>query len=43
MVLGSLSFTIPKLEIGGTVFELTIHHVNCVRPNNVIMEKRLLM
>jgi hypothetical protein len=42
-VLGSLSFTIPKLEIGGTVFEPTIHRVNRVRPDHVIMEKCLLM
>jgi hypothetical protein len=42
-VLGSLSFTIPKLEIGGTVFQPTIRRVNRVRPDHVIMEKRLLM
>ncbi|CAD6226044.1 unnamed protein product [Miscanthus lutarioriparius] len=42
-VLGSLSSSIPKLEIGGTVFATTIRRVNRVRPDNVIMEKRLLM
>jgi hypothetical protein len=31
------------LEIGGIVFELTICCVNRVRPDNVIMEKHLLM
>jgi len=42
-VLGSLSFSIPKLEIGGTVFQPTVRRVNRVGPDDVIMEKRLLM
>jgi hypothetical protein len=42
-VLGSLSSAIPKVEIGGTVFELTTHRVNRVRPDSVIKEKRLQM
>ena len=42
-VLGALSAAIHKLEIGGTVFEPTTRRVNRVRPDSVIVEKRLLM